>query len=53
MLIELSEDAISYAEDDGQLILHYSENGELILIEILNVTQFMSTDDPMKMTAFS
>jgi len=53
MLIELSEDAISYAEDDGQLILHYSDNGKLVLIEILDVTQFMSTDDSTKVTTFS
>jgi uncharacterized protein YuzE len=53
MLIELSEDAISYAEDDGQLILHYSDDGKLVLIEILDVTKFMSTDDSAQVTAFS
>jgi uncharacterized protein YuzE len=53
MLIELSEDSISYAEDDGQLILHYSDDGKLVLIEILHVTKFISTDDSAKVTVFS
>jgi uncharacterized protein YuzE len=53
LLIELTEDAISYAEDDGQLILHYAEDGKLVLIEILDVTQFMQTDDQTKIAAFS
>lgn len=53
LLIELSEDAIAYAEDDGNLILHYAEDGKLILIEILDVTQFVATDDPTKIAAFS
>lgn len=53
LLIELSEDAIAYAEDDGNLILHYAEDGKLILIEILDVTQFMATDDQTKIAAFS
>ena len=41
LLIELSEGAIAYAEKDGQTILHYSDDGKLILIEILDLTQFM------------
>jgi len=53
LLIELSEDAIAYSEDDGNLILHYAEDGKLILIEILDVTQFMTTDDQIKIAAFS
>ncbi len=53
LLIELTEDAIAYAEDDGQLILHYSEEDRLVLIEILDVTQFMATDGQAKIAAFS
>ena len=44
LLVELSDEPISYAEDDGQVILHYSEDEKLVLIEILDVTQFMSED---------
>jgi uncharacterized protein YuzE len=44
LLIELSDDAISYAEDEGRVILHYSNNEKLVLIEILDFKQFMSDD---------
>ena len=44
LLIELSDDAIAYAEDEGQVILHYSNNEKLVLIEILDFKQFMSDD---------
>jgi len=42
LLIELSDDDIAYAEDEGQVILHYSNNENLVLIEILDFKQFMS-----------
>ena len=35
---------IAYAEDEGNMILHYSSSGELVLIEILDVKQFMSLE---------
>jgi uncharacterized protein YuzE len=44
LLIELSDDAIAYAEDEGRVILHYSNNEKLVLIEILYFKQFMSED---------
>jgi uncharacterized protein YuzE len=44
LLIELSDDAISYAEDEGRVIIHYSNNEKLVLIEILDFKQFMSDD---------
>ena len=44
LLIELSDDAIAYAEDEGQVILHYSNDEKLVLIEILDFKQFMSDD---------
>lgn len=44
LLIELSDDAIAYAEDEGRVILHYSNNDKLVLIEILDFKQFMSDD---------
>ncbi|MEG3933193.1 MULTISPECIES: DUF2283 domain-containing protein [unclassified Microcoleus] len=44
MLIEISDCPIAYAEDEGNMILHYSSSGELVLIEILNVKQFMSLE---------
>ena len=44
LLIELSEDAITYAEDEGQIIFHYSLNDQLVLIEILDFKQSMSEE---------
>jgi Protein of unknown function (DUF2283) len=44
MLVELSARPIAYAEDEGQMILHYSSSGELVLIEILDVKQFISLE---------
>jgi hypothetical protein len=44
LLIELSDDAIAYAEDEGRVILHYSNDEKLVLIEILDFKQFMSDD---------
>ena len=53
LLIESSEEAIAYAKDDGQTILHYSDEGQLVLIEILDLTQFMKTDDRSTVTSFT
>jgi len=44
MQSEISDCPIAYAEDEGNMILHYSSSGELVLIEILNVKQFMSLE---------
>ncbi len=44
MLIEISDNPIAYAEDEGNMILHYSSSGELVLIEILDVKKFMSLE---------
>ena len=40
--IELSSAPIAYAEDEGEVILHYSQNAKLILVEILDFRRFMS-----------
>jgi hypothetical protein len=44
LLIEVSSDPISYAEDEGQVILHYAENGKLVLVEVLDFQRFMSDE---------
>ena len=44
MSIEICDRPIAYAEDEGQMILHYSSSGELVLIEILDVKQFISLE---------
>ena len=44
LIVELSEDPIAYAEEDGQVILHYSANEKLVLVEILDFRRFMSEE---------
>ncbi|MGB3294463.1 MAG: DUF2283 domain-containing protein [Phormidesmis sp.] len=44
LLIELSDDAIAYAEDDGQVILHYSKDDRLLLVEILDFRRLMPAE---------
>jgi predicted class III extradiol MEMO1 family dioxygenase len=44
LLIELSNQPIAYAEDEGQVILHYSQDEKLVLVEILDFRHFMSNE---------
>ncbi|QQE65569.1 hypothetical protein GFS31_22570 [Leptolyngbya sp. BL0902] len=44
LLIELSQEPIAYAEKNGQVILHYSPDDKLVLVEILDFRRFMSED---------
>jgi uncharacterized protein YuzE len=44
LLIELSDEAIAYAEDEGRVILHYSQDGKLVLVEILDFRRFMTDE---------
>jgi len=44
LLIELSHEPIVYAEDEGQVILHYSQGDKLVLVEILDFRRFMSNE---------
>jgi hypothetical protein len=51
LLIEISNDAIAYAEEDGQVILHYSPDDKLVLVEILDFRRSMSKDSVAAMLA--
>ncbi|BAZ65339.1 MAG: DUF2283 domain-containing protein [Pelatocladus maniniholoensis HA4357-MV3] len=44
LLIEISNEPIAYAEDEGQVILHYSQDAKLVLVEILDFRRFMSNE---------
>ncbi|NJN57336.1 MAG: DUF2283 domain-containing protein [Leptolyngbyaceae cyanobacterium SL_5_9] len=44
LLIELSNEPVAYAEDEGQVILHYSQDAKLVLVEILDFRRFMSDE---------
>lgn len=44
LLIELSNEPIAYAEDEGQIILHYSQAAKLVLVEVLDFRRLMSEE---------
>ena len=44
LLIELSDEPIAYAEDEGQVILHYSQDIKLVLVEVLDFRHLISDE---------
>lgn len=41
LLIELSDKPIDYAEDAGGLVVHFTADGEPVLLEILDAKDFL------------
>jgi len=41
LLIELSDKWIDHAEEEGQLIIHFSKDDEPVLIEIMDAREFV------------
>ncbi len=41
LLIELSDKPIDYAEEENQVIVHFSKKGEPVLIEIMDAKEFV------------
>ena len=41
LLLELSEKPIDHAEEEGQVIVHFSQEGEPVLLEILDAKEFV------------
>jgi len=41
LLIEFSDKPIDYAEEEGQLIIHFTKNEEPVLLEILDAKEFI------------
>lgn len=41
LMVELSDKPIDYAEEEGQVIVHFSHDGEPVLIEILDAKEFV------------
>lgn len=41
LLIEFSDKQIDYAEEEGQLIIHFSKDSEPVLLEILDAKDFI------------
>ena len=41
LLIELSDKPIDHAEEEGQIIIHFTKEGEPVLLEILDAKEFV------------
>lgn len=41
LLIELSDKPIDHAEEEGQIIIHFSKDNEPVLLEILDAKEFL------------
>ena len=41
ILVELSDKPIDHAEESGQIIVHFSKEGEPVLLEILDAREFL------------
>ena len=41
LVIELNEDHVDYAEQTGDLIVHFSPKRKAVLLEILDASQFL------------
>ncbi|MCD6327974.1 DUF2283 domain-containing protein [bacterium] len=41
LMVEISERPIDHAEQTGQFITHFGEDGDVVLIEILNAQKFL------------
>ncbi|MCR4277004.1 MAG: DUF2283 domain-containing protein [Candidatus Roizmanbacteria bacterium] len=41
LLVELSDKQTDYAEEKGQMIIHFSKDGEPVLLEILDAKDFI------------
>ncbi len=41
LLIEFSEKPIDYAEEEGQIIIHFSKNEEPVMLEIQDAKDFL------------
>ena len=41
LLIEISDEEIDYAEEVGNMIIHFSKDGKPVLLEILDASEFL------------
>jgi uncharacterized protein YuzE len=41
LLIQLSDKPIDFAEEEGQIIIHFSKDREPVLLEILDAKEFL------------
>ena len=41
LLVHISDDPIDYAEESGQMIIHFSKEGKAVLLEIQDAKNFV------------
>jgi len=41
LVVELSDKRVDYAEEEGRMIVHFSKEGEPVLLEILDAREFV------------
>ncbi len=41
LMIELSDKPVDYAEEEGQIIVHFTKDEEPVLLEILDAKEFI------------
>ena len=41
LMIELSDKPVEYAEEEGRFIVHFSKEGEPVLLEVLDAKEFV------------
>lgn len=42
LLVELSEERVDYAEEMGPVIVHFTEDGRPVILEILDASEFIT-----------
>ncbi len=53
LVLELSPDPVDHAEEAGPLIAHFSTDGKLVLLEILEASDFLAKLSKTTMTVES
>jgi uncharacterized protein YuzE len=51
LIIELSDEKIDYAEEMGPIIVHFTENGKPVMLEILDASEFIAKISKIAMRA--
>lgn len=51
LMVEASSEPIAYAEELGNFIVHFSEDGKPVLLEILDASDFLTQAGKVALTA--
>ncbi|MBA7707132.1 hypothetical protein ES703_115997 [subsurface metagenome] len=49
LMYELSDEPIDYAEEVGPIIVHFTKGGKMVLLEILDASEFLAETTKMTM----